>query len=164
MAIQSNIVSGGRRKRNQIAELNARQSMLPSIIANKQRAEDLARAEANKNTQISQFNRQFGLQQSAHKAQQKASRIGMGLEAAKLGTTIVSQHGSKTAGDIFNYKGAGSNINLGAAAGGAAIGFGLGSAITKKKGGKYLGAGLGALAGGFASSIGSGISSLFGGR
>lgn len=160
MAIQSNLISGGKRKRNQIAELNARQGMLPQLIANKQRAEELSRAEESKNTQISQFNRQFGLQQSQMKAKEKANRIGMGLEAAKFGTTVASQFGDKAKG-LFGSTGVGGNINLGHAAGGAMAGYGLGSALTKKKSGGAIGAGLGLLAGGFGSSAASGIGKMF---
>ena len=72
MAIQRGAISGGKSKRNQIAELNARQAMLPQILANKQRQEDLGRQEELKNIQMSQFNRQHSLAQKQAKAQERA--------------------------------------------------------------------------------------------
>jgi hypothetical protein len=183
MAIgQSRAISGGSRKRNQVAELNARQQMLPQIIANKRYQEEIAREDALNE-------RNFAFQQKSAKQtrglQDRASEVGMGLEAGKLGVTMSSRFGNKSFGDIGNSArnlwsgtkgsvggtGMGSffdNLSAGAAVGGGLVGFGVGKLIGKKKSkvvkglaGAGAGAAIGLLSGG--NSFGGALSGAFGG-
>ena len=185
MPTQSGAVSGNRRKRNQIAELNARQSLLPQILANQRRTEDLGRAEELKNIQIDQFSRQHDLAKRGLKAQKRAGEVGAGLEAGKLGLTIAGRYGDNSFGQtventkgLFGYgstpsgaagtaSGPGffNNLSMGAAVGGGLAGFGaakvLGGKSKIKKG--LLGAGIGALMGAFTGGSGGMMSGGFGG-
>jgi hypothetical protein len=112
MAIgQGGAISGGSRRRNQIAELNARQSMLPQIIANQRYAEGIGREDELNQIQRSQFSRQHALNEENFSFQKKASRqardaadraseVGLGLETGKLGLTVGQRYGDKTFGDV----------------------------------------------------------------
>jgi hypothetical protein len=112
MAIrQGGAISGGSRRRNQIAELNARQALLPTILANQQRKEGIEREDELNKIQQSQFSRQHGLaerrfgfeQESARKSRQaadRASEVSMGLSAATLGTNMATRYGGKSVGDV----------------------------------------------------------------
>jgi hypothetical protein len=199
MAIrQSGAISGGSRRRNQIAELNARQALLPQIIANQQRQEEIGRQEELNKIQQSQFGRQHGLAErefafrrssaaQARQAADRASEVGLGLEAAKLGTTLSTRFGDRTVGSIagdvkgmfggskapstFGGGAAGnfvSNLNVGSALGGGLAGFGVSKMLGKKaskttKGlaGFGVGAALGLLGGG--NALGGALSGGFGG-
>ena len=59
MATQMGSTTRNKRKLDQIAILNARQGLLPQMLMNQQRSEDLARANEMKNIQIAQFDQQF---------------------------------------------------------------------------------------------------------
>jgi len=187
MTTQLSAVSNNPRfKRNQIAELNARQSRLPQILANKARAEDLARQEEFQGAQINIANRQNKLMRKRNVAQNRASEIGMGLEAAKLGNTIASG-GNRTVGGLatsarglFGGTGVGSglgsfvdSLNIGSLLGGGLAGFGASKMIGKKKSktlkgatGAGVGAAIGLLSGGWGGAItggiGGGLGGLFG--
>jgi hypothetical protein len=183
MAVSNN----PRLRRNQIAELNARQNRLPEILANQQRQQDLMRADEMKNIQIDQFNRQHRLAKKTRKANDRASQIGMGLSAGKLGLSIGNEYGGKSFGQIGEdikgtfgygntpsgktgtYSGSGifGNLSAGSFAGGGLAGFGasqmLGGKSKLKKG--LLGAGVGAALGMFSgnNAFGGGLSGGVGG-
>jgi len=193
MAIgQTGAVQGGRRKRNQIAELNARQGLLPQILANQQRTEDIQRQEGQFNRQLGLQEREFAFNQNAAKksrqAADRASEVGMGLEAGKLGMTLASRYGDKSLGDVvggakgmfsskpsqsYNFGGGSggnfmSNLSVGSTIGGGLAGFGAAKMLGKKKSkalkglaGAGVGAALGLLGGG--NSLGGAISGGFGG-
>jgi hypothetical protein len=174
---QMGVVTNRRRRRDQVAELNARQTLLPQIIANQQRAEDLERQIQLQDLQAKQWEKDYNLAKQAQRSQQRANRIGMGMEAAKLGVNINQQYGGKNLSqfstNLFGSKTTGGSAAGGAAAKGAgAIGTGgvlgfaksvpygtvLGSGLAgygasrfvdkKKKGARVaLGAGSGALLG-----------------
>lgn len=186
------ITNNPRLRRNQIAELQARQALLPQIIANKQRAEDLARDEERFQVGVQQSNRQhqlaqnrFAFEQESFRKQREATeqarRSQMGLEAGKLGLTVTSRFGDKKLGNIFGGGGSGpsggsgnfiSNLNVGTLAGGGLAGFGVGQMLGKKSKGLKAAAGLGtgALLGGLAGgapgsgfNLSSALSGGFGG-
>jgi hypothetical protein len=154
MAIQANVWSRRKQPMGQTAALNARLAGggLQSLIANKNRAEDLRRQEEASVMQQSQFNRQHKLAKKAQKFQKKQQMYGMGISAAKAGFGMMN---SKMADTKFG------GWSPGGAGGGALMGGGLGTLLGGKTGG-MVGAGVGAAAGGFASAIGSGIKSIFG--
>lgn len=188
MANQLSIVSNNRRKRNQLAELEARQLLLPAMIANQQRQEEIKRQEELKNIQLSQFERQQALQEDQLDASERASRIGAGLEASKLGINIGNMYKNKTVGDLIN-KGKGlfggtssttsvspsgnflTNLNIGSFVGGGLTGFGASRLVNKKKKGARIALGTGAgilsgllsggIGGAISGGIGGGIGSLF---
>lgn len=205
MAIrQTGAISGGSRRRNQIAELNARQAFLPQIIANQQRQEGIVREDELNKIQQSQFARQHGLserefafqQSAARKSRQaadRASEVGFGLEAAKLGTTISSRFGNKSFGQVgqdakglfgfgsgaggaagkFTGSGGGvgnflGNLSIGSTLGGGLAGFGAAKLLGKKKSKAtkgLVGAGVGAALGllGGGNALGGALSGGFGG-
>jgi hypothetical protein len=155
MAIQANVWSRRKQPMGQTAALNARLAGggLQSLIANKNRAEDLRRQEEQSNIQQSQFNRQHKLAKKAQKFQKKQAMYGMGISAAKAGFGLMNSGLADKKFGGWSPAGAG---------GAAMIGGGLG-ALAGGKTGALVGAGLGAASGGFASAIGSGIKTLFGG-
>ena len=115
MPSQMGVVTRSKRRRNQIAELEARQSLLPQMIANQQRKEDLERANELQDIQVEQWNKDYSLAQDQQawnrKAYQKTknatertNRIGMGLEATKLGLNLGQQYGNKTLGNTMFSK------------------------------------------------------------
>jgi hypothetical protein len=190
MATQMGSTTKKKRRLDQIAILNARQSLLPQMMMNKQRTEDLTRADEMKNIQIGQFDQQYEQDQermdfakSSYRQQknanERAARVGMGLEAAKLGVTIGTQYGGNTVGGFTNSigsmtgatgLGAGmspmiSELSLGAGIGGALTGFGTSRLISKKKKGARFAAGAasGALAGALSGGPGGAIAGAFGG-
>ena len=148
-----------------------------------------------KNIQIAQFDQQFAQDQERmdfekksyrqqKNAAERGARIGMGLEAGKLGVNIAQNYGNKTVGrftesigeSIGNVGfGAGmspmvSNLSLGSFVGGGLAGYGAAQLMPKKskKGYKVaMGAGTGAiiggLSGGYGGAIAGGIGGAFGG-
>ena len=178
------ISANPRLRRNQTAELEAKRALLPQIIANKRRKEDLARQEELKNIQISQFERQHFLAKKRMAAEERAGEVGMGMEAAKLGTTLATRFGHKTFGDLgrstkslFGFGGSTpssgtsggflNNLSVGSALGGGLAGFGVSKMIGKKNKllGSLAGAGVGAALGllGGSNSMGGMISGGLGG-
>jgi len=196
MATQMGATTRNKKPRNQIAELNARQALLPTMLYNQQRAKEIA-------TQEDQFSRQHDLAQRTFAADQsnmeksrqaadRASQVGMGLSAAKLGTNIGMQHGDKTVGGLIQgtknmwagtpgataapssgSMGFVNNLSIGSALGGGLAGFGVSqliggkSKVKKALLGAAAGAGLGLLGGTGASGVASGtfgglIGGLFG--
>jgi len=172
--------------------------MLPQIIANQRYAEGIEREDALNKIQQDQFSRQHGLaeRQFAHNKSaasqsrqqaQRASEVGMGLEAAKLGTTMASRYGQKSFGQVgedakglFGYgsgpggaagtvSGSGffNNLSVGSMLGGGLAGFGaskmMGGKSKIKKG--LLGAGVGSAMGllGGGNALGGALSGGFGG-
>ena len=193
MATQMGSTTRKRRRLDQTAILNARQSLLPQMMMNQQRQEDLTRANELKDIQIGQFDQQFAQEQermdfakSSYRQQknanERAARVGMGLEAAKLGVTVGTQYGGSTVGgfagsigDMTSNPGLGggmnpmiSNLSLGSAVGGGLAGFGVSRMVSKKKKGKrfLMGAGAGAisgaLSGGAGGAIAGGLAGAFG--
>jgi len=184
-------VSRNKRKLDQIAVLNARQGLLPQMLMNQQRADDLARANEMKNIQIAQFDQQFAQDQERmdfekksyrqqKNAMERASRIGMGLEAGKLGVNIAQNYGDKTVGGFAGSIGQSigdpgfgqgmnpmiSNLSLGSFVGGGLAGYGAAQLMPKKskKGYKVaVGAGTGAILGGLSGGWGGAISGGIGG-
>ena len=191
MATQMGSVSRNKRKLDQIAILNARQGLLPQMLMNQQRSEDLARANEMKNIQIAQFDQQFeqdqermNFEKKSYRQQKNASergaRIGMGLEAGKLGVNIAQNYGDKTVGGFTSSLGTMvgntglgsgmspmlSNLSLGSAVGGGLAGFGVSQLMGKKKKKGYkmaAGAGAGALMGMLSGGAGGAISGGLGG-
>jgi hypothetical protein len=204
MAIgQARAVSGGSRRRNQIAELNARQSMLPQIIANQRYADEIGREDELNQIQQNQFSRQHALNEENFSFQKKASRqardaadraseVGLGLEAGKLGLTVGQRYGGKTfggvAGDAKSLFTSGvsspgtfgggkfgnfvSNMSVGSAVGGGLAGFGVSKLMGKKKSklakglaGAATGATMGLLGGSnaFGGAFSGGLGGLIGG-
>ena len=181
---QSGAISGGSRRRNQVAELNARQNMLPQILANQRYAEGIAREDAL-------TERDFAFRKKAakklRKAEDRASEVGLGLEASKLGLTVSGQYGGKSFGEIggdaralfggsskpmtFGGGKSGnffSNMSAGSLLGGGLAGFGAAKLLGGKKSklikglvGAGVGAGMGLLSGG--NSLGGAISGGFSG-
>jgi hypothetical protein len=201
---QSGAISGGSRKRNQIAELNARQSMLPQIIANQRYAEGIGREDELNQIQQNQFSRQHALNEENFSFQKKASRqardaadraseVGLGLEAGKLGLTVGQRYGGKTFGGVAGdakslftsgvsspstFGGGGkfgnfvSNMSVGSAVGGGLAGFGVSKLMGKKKSklakglaGAATGATMGLLGGSnaFGGAFSGGLGGLIGG-
>jgi hypothetical protein len=188
MAIrQMGAVTGSRRlrKKNQILDLEARLSAFPATLAAAERRKQQEATAKFRSDQLAHEKK--GQKQAKKQAsqtlafQREQGRKTMGLEAAKLGGSVMSADmgfniGKKTEAvpymPMAGMKGGSgggsmfSNLNIGGgmqgALGGAGIGFGLANMFGKgKKGTKWLGAGLGALAGG---AIGSGLlSGLFSG-
>ena len=184
-----------RRRLDQLAILNARQSYLPQMLMNQQRTEDLARADELKNIQIGQFEQQYAQDQERMAFEKKsyrqqkhaadrAARVGMGLEAAKLGVTIGTNYGGNTVGNFVSSigdmtkspgLGAGmspmiSNLSLGGAISGGLTGYGVSQLMGNKKKKAYkvaagIGSGalMGGLTGGFGGAIAGGIGGGFGG-
>jgi hypothetical protein len=164
--------------------------MLPQIIANQRRREDLERQEELKNIQIGQFDRQHSLANKTRQAAERASEIGMGMEGVKLGSTMSTRFGGTTVGNVadstrslFGMKGGGvgtspggflNQLSVGSFLGGGLAGYGAGRMLGKKKKkatrglvGAGLGAALGLLGGGgmggaITGGIGGGIGGLFG--
>lgn len=143
MASQMGAISNSSIKRNQVAELNARQALLPTIIANKNRAEDISRQASQFNKQLSHNQEVFDYQQDADKkareAQKRAAQVGMGLEAAKLGTTLATQYSGKTFGDLGNSA---QNLFSGSGGSPATSGMGMGNVVNKLSVGSMIGGGL----------------------
>ena len=190
MATQMSSTTRNKRRLDQLAILNARQSLLPQMLMNQQRSEDLARADELKNIQIGQFDKQYELDQErldfnkqSYRQQkntaERAARTGMGLEAAKLGVTVGTQYGgstvggfTKSIGDMTSNPALGStmdpmisNLSLGAGIGGALTGFGTSRMINKKKKGARfaMGVGSGALTGALSGGLGGAIAGGIGG-
>ena len=151
---------------------------------NQQRTEDLARADEIKNIQIGQFDQQYKLDQERmnfekksyreqKNANDRAARVGMGLEAAKLGVTVGTQYGGSTVGGFTDSIGSltrnssfgdgmspmVSELSLGSAVSGGLVGYGVSRTASKKKKAKRfaLGAGAGAIAGGLSGGVGGAI-------
>lgn len=162
-------------RRNQVAELNARQSYLPQLIANQQRAEELARqdelnAEYRRQwkadyKQTRQNQRASQRMQRRQLAQSEAeSRVGTGLEGAKLGMTVMQNYGGagqKTVGGMFGGKSGfpGSGIGLATTASSGLAGLGAGSIFGgagKKKKNLAKSTLFGSMAGGLMSALGGG--------
>ena len=193
MATQMGSVSRNKRKLDQIAILNARQGLLPQMLMNQQRSEDLARANEMKNIQIAQFDQQYAQDQERmdfekksyrqqKNAAERCARIGMGLEAGKLGVTIAQNYGGSTVGGFTSSLGTMvgdtglgsgmnpmiSNLSLGSAVGGGLAGFGVSQLMGKKKKGYKMAAGAGAgalmgmLSGGAGGAISGGLGGVFG--
>jgi len=193
MATQMGSTTRNKRKLDQIAILNARQGLLPQMLMNQQRSEDLARANEMKNIQIAQFDQQYAQDQErmdfekkSYRQQKNASergaRIGMGLEAGKLGVNIAQNYGDKTVGGFVSSIGSMgsnpglgsgmspmlSNLSLGSAVGGGLAGFGVSQLMGKKKKGYKMAAGVGAgalmgmLSGGAGGAISGGLGGAFG--
>lgn len=158
MASQLYSVRNAKRRGYQVDEMNARRGMLPQLIANRQRNEDIDR-------QQSQWDRSYALQKQASKLADRQSQIGMGVEGIKMGTNLLSSYGSKTIGGpsgLFKgYSGAGSGVNIGSGAAGLFGGFGASNLLKSKN--KYkkaaVGAGAGALMGLLGGGGGGGIAS-----
>jgi hypothetical protein len=164
MSRQGLAVSGGFGKRNQNAELNARLRYLPQYLANKNRADDIARENLMHDETMAQRRAEFGEQQRQFSKTQAANRrsaqVGAGLEAGKLGLTVGKNFMGKTLGDFSksvagkNYLGAAGNFDIGSAATGGLLGFGAGALLPTKN--KYAKAGIGAAAGALGSFLGGG--------
>ena len=105
MANQFGAVTSNKKPRNQIAELNARQALLPTMLANRQRAEEIARQEEQFSRQHDLATRTFAADQSniekSRQAEDRRSQVEMGMAAAKLGTNIGMTHGDKTVGGLI---------------------------------------------------------------
>ena len=175
MASQLQVVTRGPRmgRREQIAGLNARLRLLPEILRQRERRQDIA-------TQAGQFNEEMGLRKKEMELAKRARQTAMGLEAAKLGATVAtSDVGQKTLGGMFGGAKGGAagdpgffgGINTGSVIGGGLAGYGasqLAGGKNKKKKALY-GAGAGALtgllSGGFSGGniMAGGISGLIGG-
>jgi hypothetical protein len=176
-----------RLRRNQIAELNARQDRLPEIIANQQRQADLIRADEMKNLQIDQWDREHKFAKKARRAGDRASEVGLGLEAGKLGLSASRNYGGTTFGQLGSKAknlfsstsstpgsspGFWGNMTPGSLVSGGLAGFGaskiMGGKNKFKKAGMGLAAGsiLGLLSGGsnpFSGAASGGIGGLIGG-
>lgn len=192
MASQSFIVSGSPyMRRNQVAELNARQAYLPQLIANQQRATELERQKELDAEQQRQFRANFRLQRRGQNASQRMQReqldqqeseqrVGMGLEGIKLGSTVAQTFGRSTGpiGSLFSKSpsGAGgvggstthspnliSNMSVGSAVGSGLAGFGAGSMFGGKKKSPIKRAAFGAAAGGLLGLLGGGKAGGIGG-
>lgn len=172
-------VTGNRRLGfDQMADLRKRQTYLPSILAQErenQRHKELMGFEKKKLKQ----EKKIAKKELAFSRDE--SKKMMGLEAAKLGTTMANSEFVRGLGGKLGSFGTGGfsgkvapmpagtkggmgrfdiGGGLGGAAAGGGLGFGIGSMV---KGGKYkwLGAGLGAMAGGLLGgglNIGSALS------
>jgi hypothetical protein len=160
-----------KKKRNQLTELRARQEMFPQILAAEQAAELQRKEEEFRNKQLAQEQKQY---KSKMKFQREESRKMMGLEGAKLGTTLLSADlgfdigkpsikpaGTNPSGENVVATKEGFNLGGGLQGGlsGGLLGFGLGSMFGSGKK-KWIGAGLGALAGGI---LGGGLGKTIGG-
>ena len=179
MAVQSGAIRGSSRKRNQIAELNARQGLLPAMLQNKEKRIAMDRQKELDALQVSQFDRGHNLeqQQFAYNKQSseqnrqmanRASQVGMGLAAGKMGMNIGMTSGGKTLGDLgravstsgipgtsgFGPKSGGwsDKVDLGSMVGGGLMGYGAGQLIGGKS--KIKKAGVGMLAGGLMGMLG----------
>ena len=172
MARQTGAVSGKSRRRNQIAELNARQGGLTGLIANQDKATALGRQKELDALQVAQSDRSHNLSEQQFSYNKKAakenralanrqSQIGMGLEASKMGMNVGMNYSGKSLGDISRSTmtgvgfGAGSGpavggwtdkVDVGSAVGGGLLGYGAGQLIGGKS--KAKKAGIGMLAGG----------------
>lgn len=150
MASQLYTVRNTRNNRYQVDAMNARRSLLPQMIANKNRKEDILRQE-------NQYNQSYNLQKKQQKLANRQAKVGMGIEAAKMGLNVAQNFGGKTlggSGGIFSgLGGKAGGINVGSGAAGLLGGFGA-SQLVKK--GKMKKAGVGMLAGGLMGALGGG--------
>lgn len=147
MATQlQSVTRNPRMKQDQVASMNARMSMLPEMLRQRERSADL-------DMQKNQFNRTMGFKRRQQDAAERAQQAGMGLEAAKLGMTA-SMSGNTTLGQVpylNKLTGTGSTglagIRTGDIVGSGLAGFGasqlLGGKSKLKKG--LVGAGAGGL-------------------
>ena len=169
MAIQSGAITGSSRKRNQIAELNARQGLLPQMLANQDKVTALDRQKELDALQVSQFERGHNLEQqqfsfnkkSAEQNRQmanRASQVGMGLKASEMGMNISTNYGGRSLGDVARSapwvgskvapagKSWMDKVDVGSAIGGGLLGYGAGQLVGGNS--KAKKAGVGMLAGG----------------
>lgn len=192
MALQSFTVAGSPSRRyNQTAELNARQGYLPQLIANQQRATELVRQKELDAEQRRQFRSNFNLQRRGQRASQQMqkqqfeqdqaeSRVGMGLEGLKLGSTVAQRYGGNknTVGNLFSGGGSASGapgtkppapsgmlsrLNIGQAVGSGLAGFGAAKMLGGGKKSPFKKAALGAVGGGLLGFLGGGKSGGLGG-
>jgi hypothetical protein len=172
------------KRKNQIVDLEARLSQFPATLAAAERRKQQEATAKFREDQLAQERAAQRQSQKQHKDtlrfQREAAQKTMGLEAAKLGTTVMSSdigmdfgkkgtvgkqpfdasadHKALSAGGGPKSEGFFSGMNVGGglqgALGGAGLGWGLANMFGKGKTSKWLGAGLGAL-GGF--TLGSGL-------
>jgi hypothetical protein len=188
MAFQMGATTRNKRRIREVDALNARQTLLPQILANKERKDNLAREDDLNAQRVDQWNseqklanRQLSFQRKADKKslaqQERAGQIGMGLEAGKMGVTMANRYGGQgSLGNIFSNNPAMTNaaggtsvlggMNLGSGVAGGLAGFGAsqmlgkGTSKTKKA---LLGSAAGALIGGLSGGWGGAVSGGFGG-
>jgi len=193
MASQMYGITGKRNmKRDQISELEARLGMLPSILATKQKAEQVKKEDAFRNKQ---FKEQKDQSRKAEAFSQLQAKRGMGLEVAKMGVNLGTSpylRGDAGGGAIANQDGlvvskggptggydpqmvkpkeSGffSGVDTNSAISGGLAGFGVGSMMSGKSKSKKLlfgaGAGMltGLLSGGYSGMLGGAGAGLFGG-
>jgi hypothetical protein len=191
MAFQMSATTRNKRRIREVDALNARQTLLPQILANKERKDNIARQDELNTQQVSQWNaeqklsnRQLNFQRKADKKslaqQEDASQIGMGLEAGKMGVTMANRYGGQgSLGNMFSgpamTNAAGnasvlSGMNLGSGVAGGLAGFGASQMLGKGKSkgkkaflGTAAGALLGGLSGGWGGAISGGLGGGFGG-
>ena len=179
MASQLGAVRRDRRLRSdQDAELQARMQFLPQILANQASRKLETKRDAQFERTIGLEQDKFALQKKRLKQQQREAQAGMGLEAAKLGTTLsFGDMGKRSIGSIVGQNQPGAwggigDVRTGSVLGSGLTGFGvaniLGGSKTKKVLGGALGGGLmNLLSGGSNSWAGAatnfGTGALFGG-
>ena len=179
----SRVSRNPRLRRNQIAELNARQALLPQIIANQRRQEDLQRQEALNVQNQANIDRSFGLDKSRfaaeksmfakqQKAAKRSAQVGAGIEAGKLGMSVLNRFGGTTVDKALQSapggnlgKGIGGalgNVNVGSAIGGGLLGYGASQLVGGKNKFKKaaIGAGAGALGGFLSGGVGDHIGKI----
>ena len=168
------------KRKNQILDLESRLAQFPATLAANERRKQQEATAKFREDQLAQERASQRQAQKQHKKtlafQRESAQKTMGLEAAKLGTTVMNSDigmnfGKKNVAapntkDMMSPNMAGapksegffSGMNIGGglqgAMGGAGLGFGLANMFGKGKTSKWLGAGLGAL-GGF--TLGSGL-------
>lgn len=178
------------KRRNQVAALNARQAYLSQLIANQQRAEELARQDELNAEHRRQWKADYRMTRQNQRASQRMqrrqlaqseaeSRVGTGIKGAELGFSVIQNYGGdnqKTLGGLFGGSSAtprsftGSNLGVGSLIGSGLAGFGAGSIFggsgKKKKNvakSTLFGAAGGGLMGLLGNSSGGGIGGLISG-
>jgi hypothetical protein len=161
--------------------------MLPTILANRQRAEEIAQQEEQFGREHQLATDRFAFEQKSTKQARaqadRASQVGMGLAAGKLGVNIGLSHGDKTAGGLIQgaknlwngtnlaapttsgFSGVLNNFSIGSAAGGALAGYGASQLYGGKNKFKKaaIGAGIGSILGYLGGGTGGAGSGALGG-
>ena len=151
MASQMVATSGNRRlRRDQIAELNAKQGSLKNLLAQRQQQEFHDNKMSMQNKEFKQKKKQ---DKKSLALQERADMLGMGVSAAKFGFGLASNKGSTTFGEIgekvkgglgsiFGSKGTSSNAGTPTASGMMAPASSSSGFFGDLSPGKLLGSGL----------------------
>ena len=174
MASQSSsVLRDPRLVQNQESLLQARMQFLPQIMANQASKKIEAKQDAQFEQTMALEQDKFALQKKRDKAALRMSEASMGMEAAKLGTSLAfSNFGKQNVGQMIgktggifgggspgNKPGVIGGLNLGNMISSGLVGYGVGNMVGGSKKKRVLG---GALGGGLMGLISNSSDSLLG--